>query len=227
LLDTDNDVSKIYKLSALKKHQLENLMEYLEKSKALEMASKITSPCIILIDGSLYYQKKSDYLLEITKEFLKFPNISFVAVSKSSLVSTLSNLTDEAFLQRCFPKETGYVEINSEWKLGKTIFAKFSPLGKFFRIDIIMNKNSIQDILGAITCDDPLMAGYPDLLIEAHRNAKIVRDLKLYYDQIMMEIVSKIDQNTPQFSLSSDEGDRILTYHDLLDKITKPTKIRM
>lgn len=217
VIDDDPLVSSVFKLSSNERHQVENLLEFKEREQVLKMAKTETSHSIFLIDGSLHYQKKQEGLIDIVKGMHSLrEKHSFVAISKTSGISTFKPpFSDEYYLQK-FARGPGFRKVEMDWTLGEIYFSRFHEGGPFFRTDImsILDPAKLLHVIST-NCFHLLMPGYPILLIEAHRHAKLVRDMKMMYERDLLKVLIDADG---QFS--NERGEKS-TFHDLLDHVTK------
>jgi len=215
---SDAMLAEIFRFSRNEKNQISNLMELEERKVLLDLARDSEQEILFLIDGSLYYEKYASLLSSIIKDLKNLSGslLSFIAISKSSNLRTIDGIhLDSEILDSRFEGESGFYETNVNWNVGKIYFAKLHPQANFYRMDVISSKFP-SELFGSIgDVDFPLWLGYPLILIEAHRTAKLVRDLKAFY-------VSGIELpfSKQEYTLPKDSGE-LKTIHDRLDEMTR------
>ena len=214
-----------------------NIMTYLE-DKALEEISESENNCILLKDGALLTfkaLKREDIYKNILLN-CRMNDIMFAGISKSTSTHLFGNvLTDDYFLKTFY--ETKYPDltyiyipksiIEKQTKFdvwGEVHFAKLhKEASKWFRVDIGHDngdKNKLFSSLGAYSLVQ-LLPGYPIGLIEAHKLAKSVRDLKESYELELLESLKNLNLK-PQDILDGTvdmDGRQFNSFHEILDKL--------
>ena len=216
-----------------------NVMSYFE-DKTLENISETRENCILLKDGALltFSAAKRE---EIYKKILlncRMNNIILAGVSKSTTSHTLNDFyTDDYYLKKFYDKRypnLTYIHIPKEiferqtkfdvW--GDVYFAKLhKEASKWFRIDIdfnIKDKNKLFSSIAAYSMVQ-LIPGYPIGLIEAHKVAKSVRDLKESYELELLESLSKMGLNAEDILDGAVDmnGKQFGSFHEILDQLAR------
>ena len=214
-----------------------NIMTYLE-DKALEEISKTCNSCILLKDGALLTfkaLKREDIYKNILLN-CRMNDISLIGVSKSTSTHFFGSvLTDDYFLKRYYditypnlayihvPKDV--IEKQTKFDVwGEVHFAKLhKEASKWFRIDIghdLGNKKELFSSLATYSMVQ-LIPGYPIGLIEAHKMAKSVRDLKESYELELLESLKTLNLR-PEDILDGKvdmDGRQFKSFHEILDQI--------
>jgi len=165
-------------------------------------------------------------------------DISLVGISKSTSSHIFHDIfTDDYFLTTFYNKKypnLTYISIPKEefeaqtkfdiW--GDVYYAKLhKEASKWFRIDIgrdISNPTNLFTSLAAYSMVQ-LMPGYPIGLLEAHKIAKSVRDLKETYEMELLE-------HFREFGLQSEDilngavdinGRQFRSFHEILDQLSR------
>ncbi|MBY9008862.1 MAG: hypothetical protein KGD74_03240 [Candidatus Lokiarchaeota archaeon] len=216
-----------------------NIMTYLE-DKTLEKISATRNNCILIKDGALLTFKELNRG-EIYKEILvncRMNNILLAGVSKSTSTHLLGNVyTDDFFLKKYYNKtfpDLTYVYIPEElleqqtkfdvW--GDIHFAKFhKDAVKWFRVDIdrnILDKDSFFSSIAAYSMVH-LLPGYPIGLMETHKLAKSVRDLKNYYEVGLLRELRGLGLRSEDILEGAVDmnGREFNSFHEILDQISR------
>ncbi|MFX1298996.1 MAG: hypothetical protein ACFFD2_29575 [Promethearchaeota archaeon] len=216
-----------------------NIMTYLE-DKTLESISSDRKNCILIKDGALLTFKELKRE-EIYKKILincRMNDILLAGISKSTSTHLLENVyTDDFFLKKyyntTFPDLT-YVYIPKElleqqtkfdvW--GDVHFAKFhKDAVKWFRVDVdrnIIDKNAFFSSIAAYSLVN-LLPGYPIGLIETHKLAKSVRDLKESYELELLRELRALGLNSEDILDGAVDmnGREYHSFHEILDQISR------
>ena len=193
--------------------------------------------CIVSIDGALQeFPKRFEFMERLVKVCEDRGHI-LLGISKDSTLHTFGHmLTDEEFLRRCEPvagdgplyvKAPTAVESARRGLLyGDVYFAKLHRQApKWFRIDVGTHRDDPHFVFGQIApyCRSLLSVGYAMPLLEAHRMAVTVRQLRAPYLEMVirtavgmgMEIREVLD------GLTAMEGRRAGAFHEYLDRIAR------
>ncbi len=216
-----------------------NIMSYLE-DKTLEKISEIKQNCIILKDGALLTYKALERE-PIYKKILincRMNNNMLAGVSKSTTTHFFaSNYTDDYFLNKFYNiqyPDLTYVKIPDTllkkqtrfdiWSTG-TYFSKLHKnASKWFRVDIGNDTGDIDKLFSSIAAYSKvhLMPGYPIGLIEAHKLAKSVRDLKESYEAELLDPLRKLGLRPIEILNGKVDynGRELYSFHEILDKLS-------
>jgi len=215
-----------------------NLLSYLEE-KALLRISADYSNCILLKDGALLSFKgipKISFLEEIV-ENCKANDILFAGISKSTNMRSFEHaLTDDYYLKRFYDKKytnPTHIPISKDhfrkqtkydvW--GDVHLAKLHESAtKWFRIDVGVDRGDTDGLFSGLAAYSKvhLLPGYPISLIEAHKLAKSVRDLKTTYELEIIDYLKEIGVS-PEEIISGGvdvEGNEHNSFHGLLDQLS-------
>ncbi len=193
---------------------------------------------IIAMDGTLSEFPKQFTFMKRLVEVCKKREHVLVGVSKDSQLHTFGQiLTDEDFLARCdsglphdapafarAPKES---EVAREGLLhGDIYYARLHPQGrKWFRVDVGTFRDEPEYVFGQLApyARSLVSVGYPWPLIEAHRMAVTVRQLKPIYQEAVMKAALRmgIDVRTVLDGLTEVEGRKRSAFHEYLDKVAR------
>ncbi|MFX1477955.1 MAG: hypothetical protein ACFFCI_07465 [Promethearchaeota archaeon] len=216
-----------------------NIMIYLE-DKTLEHLSRTRENCILVKDGALLTFKELKWS-EIYKKILvncRMNDILLAGVSKSTSTHLLGNVyTDDFFLKKfyntTFPDLT-YVYIPEEFLehqtkfdvWGDVHFAKFHrDAVKWFRVDVDRNvhdKDALFSSLAAYSMVH-LLPGYPIGLMETHKLAKSVRDLKESYELGLLGELQRLGLHSEDILDGAVDmnGREFNSFHEILDQISR------
>ena len=193
---------------------------------------------IVAMDGTLSeFPKQFTFMKRLVEVCEKREHV-LVGVSKDSQLHTFGQvLTDEDFLARCqsrlprdarafarAPKES---EAAREGLLhGYIYYARLHPQGrKWFRVDVGTFRDEPEYVFGQLApfARSLVSVGYPWPLIEAHRMAVTVRQLKPMYQETVMKAALKmgIDVRTVLDGLTEVEGRKRSAFHEYLDKVAR------
>ncbi len=216
-----------------------NIMTYLE-DKTLEKLSETRNNCILIKDGALITfkeLKREDIYKNILLNCRMNDNL-LAGISKSTSTHLLGNVyTDDFFLKKFYDSEfpdLTYVYIPKEiieaqtkfdvW--GDVHFAKLhKDAVKWFRVDIdhnVMNKDRLFSSIAAYSMVH-LLPGYPIGLIETHKLAKSVRDLKDSYELELLRELKNLGLRSGDILDGAVDmnGREFNSFHEILDKIAK------
>jgi hypothetical protein len=216
-----------------------NIMTYLEDI-TLEKISETRKNCMLLKDGALLTFKALERVpiyTHILDNCVK-NKIALVGISKSNSTHIFENsLTDDYFLKRYYDKKYSdltYIPIPRKWLKYQTRFDAWGDIHfaklhrnakKWFRIDVghdVGNKNELFSILAAYSMVQ-LIPGYPIGLIETHKIAKSVRDLKGSYELELITSLKEIGLNAGDIldGAVDIDGRQFGSFHEILDQFSK------
>ncbi len=193
---------------------------------------------IVAMDGTLSEFPKQFTFMKRLVDLCEKREHVVVGVSKDSQLHTFGQvLTDEDFLARCqselphdaaafarAPKES---EAAREGLLhGDIYYARLHPQGrKWFRVDVGTFRDEPEYVFGQLApyARSLVSVGYPWPLIEAHRMAVTVRQLKPIYQEAVMKAALRmgLDVRTVLDGLTEVEGRRRSAFHEYLDKVAR------
>ncbi len=205
----------------------------------LQISSKYSN-CILLKDGALLSFKgipKITFLEEII-ENCKTNDILFAGISKSTNMRTFEHaLTDDYYLKRFYDKKYSnltHIPISKDhfkaqkrfdvW--GDVHLAKLHESAtKWFRVDVGSDRGDTNLFFSSLAAYSKvhLLPGYPVSLLEAHKLAKSVRDLKTTYELEIIDYLKEIGV-TPEELISGEvdvEGREYGSFHEILDQLAK------
>ncbi|MFX1344120.1 MAG: hypothetical protein ACFFBC_00245 [Promethearchaeota archaeon] len=216
-----------------------NIMTFLE-DKTLEKISSERNNCILIKDGALLTFKELRRE-EIYKKILvncRMNDILLAGISKSTSTHLLGNVyTDDFFLKKYYNNsypDLTYVYIPKElleqqtkfdvW--GDVHFTKFhKDAVKWFRVDVdrnIIDKDMFFSAIAAYSMVH-LLPGYPIGLIETHKLAKSVRDLKKTYELELLKELQALGLRSEDIldGAVDMDGREFNSFHEILDQISR------
>ena len=216
-----------------------NIMTYLEDI-TLEKISDTRKNCLLLKDGALLTFKALERVPIYTRilDNCVKNKILLVGVSKSNSTHIFeNNLTDDYYLKRYYNKkysELTYIPIPRKWLEYQTRFDAWGDIHfaklhrnalKWFRIDVGWdnnNKNELFAILAAYSMVQ-LMPGYPIGLIETHKIAKSVRDLKNSYELELLGSLKELGLEAGDIldGAVDMDGRQFGSFHEILDQYSR------
>ncbi len=184
-----------------------SMIMYIIEQKALLAAARRYKNAILARDGALtvFFLPELKHLMEeVLAHCTKNENI-LVGISKDSTSHYLDKtLVDEAVLSAHYESRINKaggpqvavriaperVRRHHKFEIyGDVYFARLNPFAeKFFRVDIGTPKDQAPMVFGEIAkyCTWEATPGFPFPLVEAHKSAKAVRDVKEFYvDQVI------------------------------------------
>jgi hypothetical protein len=216
-----------------------NMLTYLEQN-ALKQISSEYSNCILLKDGALLSFKgipKVSMLEEIIDN-CKANGILFAGISKSTNMRSFNHaLTDDYYLKRFYDKKypnLTHIPISKDHFQKQTKYDVWGDVHlaklhgsatKWFRVDVgsdIGDRDSLFSALAAYS-QVHLLPGYPISLIEAHKLAKSVRDLKTTYELEIIDYLKEIGVSPAELIAGEVdvEGREYGSFHEILDQLSK------
>ncbi len=193
---------------------------------------------IVALDGTLSEFPKQFTFMKRLVEVCERREHVLVGVSKDSQLHTFGQvLTDEDFLARCqsqLPREApGFARAPRESEVaregllhGDIYYTRLHPQArKWFRVDVGTFRDEPEYVFGQLApyARSLVSVGYPWPLIEAHRMAVTVRQLKPIYQEAVMKAALRmgIDVRTVLDGLTEVEGRRRSAFHEYLDKVAR------
>ncbi len=193
---------------------------------------------VVAMDGTLSeFPKQFTFMKRLIEVCEKRQHV-LVGISKDSQLHTFRQiLTDEDFLARCQSQiphgETAFVRAPKESEAaregllhGDIYYARLHPQGrKWFRVDVGTMRDEPEYVFGQLApfARSLVSVGYPWPLIEAHRMAVTVRQLKPIYQEAVIRAALRmgIDVATVLDGLTEVEGRRRSAFHEYLDKVAR------
>lgn len=204
---------------------------YLEGEMAAKEA-EANHGVILVLDGSLSsFHRRRDFLDSIIESCEAGDNI-LVGVSKDSMTHAFdSRLTDEDLLRSL--GGLSYVRAPKEFEMrqkgllmGDVYFVRLHPRApKWFRVDLGTFRDQPEYAFGQLAhySRSTLSLGYPFPLVEAHRFAVIVRQLREMYENEVFRIL-RSQGLSPQEIMAGMvhmEGERKGSFHQYLDMVAR------
>ena len=219
------------------KEMVNEYRRWLEGQLAINYADD-HEDAIVAVDGALSEFPKQFMFMQRLVEVCKKRGHVLVGVSKDSQLHTFGQiLTDEDFLARTqsrLPKgAVAYVRAPKESEKkregllhGDIYYARLHAQGrKWFRVDVGTYREEPDFVFGEIApyAKSLVSVGYPWPLIEAHRMAVTVRQLKPVYQETVMRAALKmgLDVRTVLDGLTEVEGRKRSAFHEYLDKVAR------
>jgi hypothetical protein len=193
---------------------------------------------IIAVDGTLSEFPKQFTFMGRLVEVCKKRGHVLVGISKDSQLHAFGQvLTDEDFLakaQRGLPRGSlAYVRAPAESEAkregllhGDIYYARLHPQArKWFRVDVGAFREEPDFVFGELApyAKSLVSVGYPWPLIEAHRMAVTVRQLKPVYQETVMRAALRmgLDVRTILDGLTQIEGRKRSAFHEYLDRVAR------
>ncbi len=193
---------------------------------------------IVALDGTLSeFPKQFTFMKRLVEVCEKREHV-LVGISKDSQLHTFGQiLADEDFLARCqsqIPHDApAFVRVPKEAEAaregllhGDIYYGRLHPQGrKWFRVDVGTFRDEPEYVFGQLApfARSLVSVGYPWPLIEAHRMAVTVRQLKPVYQETVIRAALHmgIDVRTVLDGLTEVEGRRRSAFHEYLDKVAR------
>ncbi len=209
----------------------------IEGQLAINVADE-AGDCIVAVDGTLSEFPKQFTFMERLVAVCEKRGHILVGISKDSQLHAFGHvLTDEDLMARCQSRLPGRVtayarapkesEAAREGLLyGDIYYARLHPgARKWFRVDVGTFRNDPDFVFGQIApyARSLLSVGYPYPLIEAHRMAVTVRQLKPVYQESVLRTALRLglDVRTALDGLTGVEGRRRSAFHEYLDRVAR------
>lgn len=209
----------------------------IEGQLAVNVADNVSGR-IVAVDGALAeFPKPFEFMARLVR-VCETQDHMLVGVSKDSSIHAFGRaLTDEEFLRRCqvhldgdavaFVRAPPDFERKQKGLLhGDVYFVRFhtrSP--KWFRVDLGTHRDDPERVFGEIApyCRSLVSLGYPMPLLEAHRMAVTVRQLRDVYRGIVIRAAVSMGMNIRQVldGLTEIEGRRRSAFHEYLDRVAR------
>jgi hypothetical protein len=193
---------------------------------------------IVAVDGALQeFPKRFEVMEHLVKACERRGHL-LVGVSKDSQLHAFGQtLTDEDFLKRCESRAGGsgpaYVKAppsvpvaQKGLLLGDVYYVRFhAHAPKWFRVDVGTHKDDPEFVFAQVApyCRSLISIGYPLPLLEAHRMAVTVRQLRGAYQEMIIRTATGMGMDIRQVlnGLTEMEGRKRGAFHEYLDRISR------
>lgn len=216
------------------KDMVNEFRKHLEGELAVKVARE-TEGVVIALDGSLAaVPKELDHLEEVVGACEANGNI-LVGVSKDSLLHAFGRaMPDEQVLQSY--AGMGYVRVPKDFEqrqrgllYGDVYFARLHPQSpKWFRVDIGTYKDDPDFVFSHLAAHarSGISPGYPFPLIEAHRLAVLVRQIREPLEEEILKECGRLGLRVHEVvaGLTRVEGRRRGAFHEFLDQLARDVK---
>ncbi|TLZ65212.1 MAG: hypothetical protein E6K13_00070 [Methanobacteriota archaeon] len=208
----------------------------LEGKYAIEFATD-ERDCIVAVDGALQEFPKSFEFMDKLAKMCEERGHVLVGISKDSNLHGFGHpLTDEEFLRRCEPlvgngpafvKAPAAVHTAHRGLLyGDIYYAKFhAQAPKWFRVDIGTHRKNPGQVFSQLApyCRFLTSVGYPMPLLEAHRMAVTVRQMRAMHLELVIREARRMGMDIRQVldGLTAMEGRRAGAFHEYLDRVSR------
>ncbi len=209
----------------------------MEGQTAINFADDVDG-CIVAVDGTLSEFPKQFTFMERLVALCEKRGHILVGISKDSQLHSFGHvLTDEDLMARCqdrLPRDAlAYArapkasESAKEGLLyGDIYYARLhSQARKWFRVDVGTFRDEPDHVFGQLApyAKSLVSVGYPLPLIEAHRMAVTVRQLKPVYEEAVIKSALRmgLDVRTILQGLTGVEGRKRSAFHEYLDKLAR------
>ena len=209
----------------------------IEGQTAINFADDLEG-CVIAVDGTLSEFPKQFSVTERLVQVCEKRGHLLVGISKDSQLHAFGHvLTDEELMTRCqgrlpgdalaYARAPKSAEAVQEGLLyGDIYYARLHPRArKWFRVDLGTFRDRPDDAFGQLAAygKSLVSVGYPWPLIEAHRMAVTVRQLKPVYQESVMKMALRmgLDVRTVLDGLTQVEGRKRSAFHEYLDKVAR------
>ncbi len=209
----------------------------IEGQTAVNFADDVEN-CIVAVDGTLSEFPKQFSVMERLVQVCEKRGHLLVGISKDSQLHTFGHvLTDEELMVRCQdrlpPDALAYARapksaeaVREGLLYGDIYYARLHPRArKWFRVDLGTFRDRPDFAFGQLApyAKSLVSVGYPWPLIEAHRMAVTVRQLKPMYQESVMKMALRmgLDVRTVLDGLTEIEGRKRSAFHEYLDKVAR------
>ncbi|MGQ0796843.1 MAG: DNA double-strand break repair nuclease NurA [Methanobacteriota archaeon] len=210
---------------------------FVEGQLAINFADE-TEGAIVAVDGTLSEFPKQFAVMERLVAVCEKRGHMLVGISKDSQLHAFGHvLTDEELMTRCearlprrahaYARAPKASEAAREGLLyGDIYYARLHPQGrKWFRVDVGTFRDTPDAVFGQLApyARSLVSVGYPWPLIEAHRMAVTVRQLKPVYEEAVLKAAIRLglDVRTVLDGLTEVEGRRRSAFHEYLDRVAR------
>ncbi len=193
---------------------------------------------IVAVDGALQEFPKQFAFMDRLVKLCEARGHVLVGVSKDSQLHAFGHvLTDEDFLRRCearvgvggpaFVKAPPSVPVARKGLLlGDVYYVRFHARApKWFRVDVGTFRDDPEYVFGQIApyCRSLVSIGYPLPLLEAHRMAVTVRQMRGAYQEMVIRTATRMGMDIKQVldGLTEMEGRKRGAFHEYLDRIAR------
>ena len=219
------------------REMVNELRRFIEGEVAANYAGDAEN-AIIAVDGALQeFPKRFEVMEQLVRGCEKRGHI-LVGVSKDSQLHAFGQtLTDEDFLKRCESRagESGLAFVKAPPSvpvaqkgllLGDVYYVRFHARApKWFRVDVGTHKDDPEFVFGQVApyCRSLISVGYPLPLLEAHRMAVTVRQLRGAYQEMIIHTATRMGMDIRQVlnGLTEMEGRKRGAFHEYLDRISR------
>jgi len=210
---------------------------FIEGQLAVNLAED-TKDCVIALDGALSaFPKQFDFIERLVDICEKNGHV-LIGVSKDSQLHAFGHgLTDEDLLLRkgrtLEEDSIALVKVPKEFEAkqkgllyGDVYYCRFHPQSKkWFRVDLGTMKDDPETAFSHVApyCRSLLAVGYPLPLVEAHRMAVTVRQLRGMYQESVMKYAIRMGMDPREIldGLTEIEGRKRSAFHEYLDRLSR------
>ena len=231
----------LYEFTRGSKEQHKDMVNEWRRFYEGQLAVKIAEEserCIIALDGTLSsFPKQFDFIGRLI-EICERKGHLLIGVSKDSQLHAFGGaLTDEDLLRRegesLADGALAFIRAPEEFErkqkallYGDVYYCRFhSRSPKWFRVDLGTMKGEPEKAFGQVApyCRSMLAVGYPLPLVEAHRMAVTVRQLRsVYQEQVMRQAIRMgMDPMEVLDGLTEIEGRKKSAFHEYLDRLSR------
>lgn len=243
----DDIFQNLFRSTKNSSDQVKEMMNKYRGYREQEIALRIAEKCrgsLLVLDGTLSgfpspsLSKRLEMIDEL-KDVCEERDNALVGVSKDSYTHAFNSArTDEELLEsmETVSGKRGYVRVPPSFEerqrgvlYGDVYFAKLHPNApKWFRVDLGTFQDSpslVFSQLGNYSLST-ICLGYPFPLLEAHRFAVTVRQLRRLYEERLIKLASKCSLSPQKIlkGLTHIEGQPKGSFHEYLDRIARNAK---
>ena len=219
------------------REMVNELRRFIEGEVAANYAAD-SRDLVVAVDGALQeFPKRFEVMEQLVKACERQGHV-LVGVSKDSQLHAFGHvLTDEDFLKRCearsggnglaFVRAPASVPIAQKGLLlGDVYYVRFHGRApKWFRVDVGTHKDDPEYVFGQLApyCRSLISIGYPLPLLEAHRMAVTVRQLRGAYQEMIIRTATRMGMDIRQVldGLTEMEGRKRGAFHEYLDRVSR------
>ena len=216
------------------KEMVNEFRKRIEGELALRAAQE-NEHVVLALDGSLTAIPKEFDLLEDVAAACEANENVLVGVSKDSFLHAFGRpLPDEQLLQSV--DGMGYVRVPKEFEdrqreilRGDVYFARLHPQApKWFRVDVGTSRDDPDFVFSHLAAHarSGLSLGYPYALMEAHRLAVLIRQLREPLEDEILKECGRLGMRMDEVvtGLTQIEGRRRGAFHEFLDMVARDLK---